>query len=155
VGIRDFLRGLAGRGDDDAQAESVADEAPFGDAPSSGQVAMGEEVVLEAASPTRPVGAVFEDDGTTAYFYALDFRDPDRIQVATHIYDVPSAAEGRLQHVEIRWSSDGSKVGLFINGEPAAAFDFERTVAYSRSPFGLSGRWTSGGWPAEIAEVIS
>jgi hypothetical protein len=98
---------------------------------------------------------VFEDDATTGYFYALDISDPDRIQAAIHVYDVSAAADGRLQFIEIRWSSDGTKAGLFIGGEPNAVFDFGGRVAYSRGPFGLSGRWRSGDWPDGIADLLA
>lgn len=111
--------------------------------------------MLEAASPSRALGASFEDDGTTAYFYALDLKAPERVQAAIHVYDVSSASEGRVQAIEIRWSGDGSRVGLFINGAVNAAFDFDRYLAYSRTQFGLSGRWTRGGWPDDVAELIS
>ena len=111
--------------------------------------------MLEAASPSRQLGASFEDDGTTAYFYALDLAAPERVQAAIHVYDVSSASEGRVQAIEIRWSSDGARVGLFINGGVNAAFDFDRYVAYSRTQFGLSGRWTRGGWPDDVAGLIS
>jgi hypothetical protein len=111
--------------------------------------------LLEAASPSRALGASFEDDGTTAYFYALDLAAPERVQAAIHVYDVSSASEGRVQAIEIRWSGDGSRVGLFINGAVNAVFDFDRYLAYSRTQFGLSGRWTRGGWPEDVAGMIS
>ena len=50
--------------------------------------------MLEAASPSRQLGASFEDDGTTAYFYALDLAAPERVQAAIHVYDAATDAIG-------------------------------------------------------------
>ncbi len=49
----------------------------------------GQDTFIESLSPENNYGVVFEDDGETAYFYALE-RDPDnpepRILDALHIH---------------------------------------------------------------------
>jgi hypothetical protein len=50
---------------------------------------LAEPAIVEAVAPDSPFAAVFEDDGSTGYFYALDIRVPDQqIQDALQVYSV-------------------------------------------------------------------
>jgi hypothetical protein len=47
----------------------------------------GTPTTIEAPSPSVPLAVVFEDDGDTGYFYALELEDRDNpIVDALHIY---------------------------------------------------------------------
>lgn len=80
---------------------------------------------------------VFEDDGETGYFYALDGENKDnQICDALHIYDVSNVVDVDVaSEVEILWSEDGLKSVLLINNYPYAVFDFESRRGYCRTNF--------------------
>ncbi|MFC3652847.1 DUF2251 domain-containing protein [Dyella humi] len=98
---------------------------------------VGSSVVIEGGSPKGNLVAVFEDDGQTGYFYALDMAAAGNpIQDAMHIYNVSQIADREIAStVKIGWSSDGRKVVLLINNHPHAVFDFENRKGYCRSAF--------------------
>jgi hypothetical protein len=100
-------------------------------------IRVGQKVVIEGASPCMPVAAVFEDDGDTGYFYALDnSRQDNPIVDALHIYDVAEVADRDIpSQVQILWSADGLKAALSINGYIHAVFDFEARRGYCRDGF--------------------
>ena len=100
-------------------------------------IAVGEETVIEAPSPTSPYVAVFEDDGATGYFYALDTSRVDNpIVDALHIYDVESVTDAELAStVQIVWSNDGLKAALLINEYAHAVFDFKSRRGCCRNGF--------------------
>jgi hypothetical protein len=72
------------------------------------EIKVGESAVLEGPSPSTPFAAVFEDDGETGYFYALDTTQGENpILDALHIYDVESVSDRhRPSKVRIVWSPD-------------------------------------------------
>jgi hypothetical protein len=72
------------------------------------------------------LAAVFEDDGRTGYFYALDESlEGNPILDAVHIYNVEDISDAHIpSDVKIGWSEDSQKCVLLINGYPHAAFDF-------------------------------
>jgi hypothetical protein len=101
------------------------------------QISVGKAVVLEGPSPTPPYVAVFEDDGTTGYFYALDTsREDNPIVDALHIYDVEGVTDRNLpSHAQIIWSPDHYRAALLINDYPHAVFDFNARRGYCRNGF--------------------
>ena len=98
---------------------------------------MGTPLVLEGASPSGAYAAVFEDDGETGYFYALDPADTAQaIQDALHIYNVQQVQDRhQVSDVRIGWSSDSQAVLLAINGNVHAVFDFGAQQAGCRTGF--------------------
>ena len=112
---------------DDSRPVLVAEKVFF---PGNKTTAMG-------ASPKGRYEAVFEDDGETGYFYGLDSNsEKNPIVDALHIYNAKDVTDGDRESIaQIVWSSDGLKVGLFINDYPHAVFDFERKRGYSRTNF--------------------
>lgn len=98
---------------------------------------VGQELVLEGPSPSAGFVTVFEDDGTTGYFYALDLSRTDNpIVDAVHIYNADNVTDReRPSNVRIVWSRDGLKSALLINDYPHAVFDFEAKRGYSRTGF--------------------
>jgi hypothetical protein len=116
----------------------------------------GEGVIVSGASPSTPFAAVFEDDGETGYFYALDTSKSEyQILDAVHVYDVTQVLDReRASGVEVTWSSDGLRVILRINGYPHAAFDFVKSRGYCRTglPKPAAGGFSSAGheWSDEV-----
>lgn len=101
------------------------------------KIVVGEALALEAASPAGRFLAVFEDDGETGYFYAVERAGEElRILDAVHIYNCSAVTDGKVPSVvQLVWSGDGLKALLVINRYPHAAFDFERKRGYCRSGF--------------------
>jgi hypothetical protein len=90
---------------------------------------VGQPLVVDADSPAGRYATVFEDDGETGSFYAVDtdVEDGHPVQDALLVYvvaDVTDADEAST--LEIGWSGDGLKAVLLVNDMPHAAFDFER-----------------------------
>ena len=90
---------------------------------------VGQALVLDADSPVGRYATVFEDDGETGVFYAIDtdVEDGNPVQDALLVYVGADVIDADLAStLEIGWSDDGLKALLLINDEPHAAFDFER-----------------------------
>ena len=98
---------------------------------------IGTPLTVEGPSPEGDFAAVFEDDGETGYFYALDReRLVEPILDAVCIYDVEDFEPGappRLLH--IIWSPDHTQAALLIDQHPHAVFDFRDKRGYCRSGF--------------------
>lgn len=120
---------------------------------SRADVTIGQDTVIESYSKTNSnYKAVFEDDMSTGYFYAMDMDNPEvPIQDAVHIYDVDSAARKKIpsgSEFIIAWTKDGLKAVLFINNYPHAVIDFENKSAFCRTgiPQTSPGSyWSAGG----------
>ncbi len=115
------------------------------------EIMVGKPIAVESNSPSQPFEAVFEDDGETGYFYALDLRQEDMpIQDALHIYNVAAVTDRAIPStVQIVWSSDGLKAGLIINRFPHAVFDFSAKRGVCRSGFpppAQGSGWTGHDW---------
>jgi hypothetical protein len=113
-------------------------------------VRVGEATVIPSDSSIGRYRAVFEDDGTTGYFYALDTARPDNpIVDALHVYDVERVADGeRACQLLILWSADGLKTVLFLNSYPHAVYNFKAQRGCCRTGFppvaifgGASHKW--------------
>lgn len=116
----------------------------------------GEDTFLESFSPENLYGVVFEDDGDTAYFYAVE-KDPAggglKILDALHIYEAPDpddppppgSGEGGSSKLLIVWSKDWMKCALVLDGYCQAIFDFQAQGGYSINEFPPpNGIWTRG-----------
>jgi hypothetical protein len=111
---------------------------------------VGSPIVLEGRAPCGPFAAVFEDDGDTGFFYALNASlEGNPFQDAVHIYNVANVSEpDKPARAAIGWSIDNRKVVLLINDYPHAIFDFDGKQGYCRSGFPPSnpyGDWSLGG----------
>lgn len=61
------------------------------------EIVRGEEIFIESISTENRFGVAFEDDGETAYFYAMELDEAGagmRILDALHIYEGPEGGEG-------------------------------------------------------------
>lgn len=98
---------------------------------------VGQEIVVECQDPQSSYSVVFEDDGSTGYFYALDMdSESNPIQDAVHIYDVRHVADRHLpSNFEIGWSKEGKRAVLIINSVTQAYYDFNAKEGYCRSGF--------------------
>jgi hypothetical protein len=115
------------------------------------EISVGVSSVVEGSAPESQYVAIFEDDGDTGYFYALDPSiEGNSIQNALHIYNVANVTDRvKPSLVKIGWSMDSKKVVLLINGYPHAIFDFEDKRAFCRTGFPpppSAGLWTLGLW---------
>ena len=114
---------------------------------------VGRPLVVDADSPAGRHVVVFEDDGSTAYFYAIDsdVEDGNPVQDALHVYDVADISDAHVDStLEIGWSDDGLKALLLINDQPHAAFDFARRQGWCQT--GLPPGASASGWsPASRA----
>ena len=90
---------------------------------------VGRPLVVDADSPAGRYAAVFEDDGRTGCFYAVDtdVEDGNPVHDALLVYVAADVTDAdRASTLEIGWSDDGLKALLLINDAPHAAFDFAR-----------------------------
>jgi hypothetical protein len=90
---------------------------------------VGRPLVVDADSPMGRYASVFEDDGQTGVFYAVDtdVEDGNPVQDALLVYLAADVTDGHLPStLEVGWSEDGLKALLLINDAPHAAFDFAR-----------------------------
>lgn len=113
------------------------------------EVFVGRPAVVEGRAPAGQFSAVFEDDGETGYFYAVDpTAQGQTIQDAVHIYNAASVTDRTGPAVvKIGWSGDARKVVLLINDYPHAVFDFDAQQGWCRSGFPPPGvpPWSQGG----------
>lgn len=124
------------------------------------EIHVGTPMAIEGASPAPPFVAVFEDDGDTGYFYALDILRADNpVLDALHIYNVKAVKDRNLSSlVQIVWSNDNQKAALLINKHPHAVFDFKAHRGYCRTgfPTPIKGSWTQHGhdWDDKAMEFF-
>jgi hypothetical protein len=109
-------------------------------------VRVGEPTVVDGPSPQGTFSVVFEDDGDTGYFYALDLRlGGNPIVDAVQVYNVSEVADRhRPSNVQVVWAGDGRKAMLLIDRYPHAIFDFLARRGYCRTGFAspMSTGWT-------------
>ena len=86
-----------------------------------------EEIFESATRPKGDLAGVFEHDGDTGYFY-LYRAEPRKVLAAIHI--LSGHADFGAPDVHVRWTEDGSKVGLFIRGIVWAVFDGARLTSF-------------------------
>ncbi len=101
------------------------------------ELSVGVETVVQSDSLIGRYQTVFEDDGETGYFYALDTEKADNpIVDALHIYNVQSVTDkDKPSELHIIWSGDGMKAALFINSYPHAIYNFADGVGCCRTDF--------------------
>lgn len=119
----------------------------------------GKEAFLDSASGHNSYAVVFEDDGTTGYFYALDTsRSDQQILDAMHIYNADNVTDkSKVSIAKIRWSESGNQAALLINDYPHAVFDFSGKRGYCRTGFPPpSESWSADGheWDDKALEFF-
>src|SRR5262245_15505352 len=121
------------------------------------EITVGTDVVIESLGPGERHQVVFEDEGETGYFYAVDPSNDDYTIVdALHIYDVESVVDHDLPSVVlIIWSQDGEKAALLINNQPHAVFDFTTCRGFCLDEFPdppADGPWTRHPWSVSLRQ---
>lgn len=82
------------------------------------------------------LAVIFEDDGDSGYFYAIDTQQKEAIVDSLHIYNVAAVEQKQIERkLQICWSEDGYFALLLINDYPHAAFDFKQLIAYNHNQF--------------------
>ena len=128
------------------------------------EIVRGEETFIESVAAESRNAVVFEDDGETAYYYAMEMDEAGggmRILDALHIYEVPNEGEeekyeeeavlagrevskrGMVSKMLFVWSKDWMKCALVLDGYCQAIFDFEAHGGYNINEFPPpNGIWT-------------
>jgi len=123
---------------------------------------VGRPLVVDADSPAGRYAAVFEDDGQTGCFYAIDtdVEDGNPVQDALLVYVAADVTDAELPStLEIAWTPDGFKALLLINDAPHAAFDFERRQGWCLSgqpQAAVNKAWSKGprAWSDEVEALF-
>ena len=80
-------------------------------------------------------GVMFEDDGSTGYFYATTEKF-DRIFDALHLYNHDGPGQPRTDDkIFIVWASQLQKAGIFYHDRFQAVIDFKNRIACCRTGF--------------------
>jgi hypothetical protein len=118
----------------------------------------GDETWCGADARVGTCSVVFEDDGDTGYFYAVERIDgKDRILDALHVYDVHDLADGHIpSELEIAWTDDGLHALLTLNGRAHAVFDFGARRGWCRTgaPSAPSTGWSLQGHAWEDVALL-
>jgi hypothetical protein len=96
------------------------------------------ELVIASFPPaSKGLGAVFEDDGTTGYFYVVDQGGEDMEMLdALHIYDVADVTDKQEPvTAQIFWNEEENAVALILNGTCHALYDVKRQAGFCRNAF--------------------
>ncbi|WEK20471.1 MAG: DUF2251 domain-containing protein [Candidatus Pedobacter colombiensis] len=97
---------------------------------------VGEDTFIESTAENDNA-VVFEDNGETGYFYALDRSNIDlKMLDGVHIYNVANVTDrDKPSTVKILWTVDLTKAFLSINNYYHAVFDFQNHAGYCRNGF--------------------
>ena len=108
---------------------------------------VGQETFIESCPDNCEYAVVFEDDGTTGYFYALERPENSEMKIldAVHIYNVVKVTDKHIpSEVKIFWNKDLTKSALMINEYCHAIMDFNNKKGLSRTGFPKPGQtWAS------------
>src|SRR3954468_15520066 len=108
------------------------------------EIRVGAPRVIAADAPAGPYGVVFEDDGETGYAYGTRrrfLRAPEVLD-ALHLYNVDAIRDRDRPHaLEVRWSPDGTRAAVLINGYAHAAFAFAEQRAACMTAFPPPSAW--------------
>jgi hypothetical protein len=94
------------------------------------------DTILDSTAPGGERSVVFEDDGTTGYFYALRPGAETPIVDALHVYDVATVADRHIAvKIQLVWDESWTAAVLLINGHSHALYDFQRSAGFCRNAF--------------------
>ena len=122
---------------------------------------VGEPTAAEAPAFNQKYATVFEDDGQTAYFYALNMENKEMpIADALHIYNLDNVTDKNIpSKVQIVWAKDNSVSILYINGYTHAVYNFDEEYGFCRNNFpppAQNGGWSVNGheWDQKYFEKL-
>ena len=94
------------------------------------------DTLLDSTAAAGTLGVVFEDDGTTGYFYAVRPGSEHTILDALHVYNVADVEDRQIPvTVQLFWTVTESAAALIINGYCHALYDFQRQAGFCRNAF--------------------
>ena len=94
------------------------------------------DTFLDSTAVAGEWSVIFEDDGTTGYFYAIRPGAETEILDALHVYDVVNIADRQIPvTVQIFWDETWTAALLLINGYGHALYDFRRSAGFCRNAF--------------------
>lgn len=104
---------------------------------------VGQDTFIDSTAENNNA-VVFEDDGETGYFYAVDRNKGLDILDALHIYNVADVADKDIPStIKILWTEDLNTAILSINNYYHAVFDFQNKAGYCRTGFpAANSKWT-------------
>ena len=97
----------------------------------------GDETWYASDAPVGCHSVVFEDDGETGYFYAVERQGADmQILDAVQIYAVRNVVDREIpSELRVVWTEGGQQAALYLNSYPHAVFDFQARRGYCRMGF--------------------
>jgi hypothetical protein len=94
------------------------------------------DTIVESTAAGGAHSVIFEDDGTTGYFYAVRPGAELEILDALHVYDVADVADRHLPvKVQLMWDETWTAALLLLNGYGHALYDFQRAAGFCRNAF--------------------
>lgn len=94
------------------------------------------DTLLESQAARGSVGVIFQDDGTTAYLYAIRPGTELDILDALHIYNVEDIADRHIPvTAQVFWNVAETAAVLLLNGQSHALYDFQRQAGFCRNAF--------------------
>jgi len=95
-----------------------------------------ESFLLSSEAANHEFQVMFEDDGTTGYFYALRNAAESEILDALHVYNVADVLDRTTPvTAQIFWDAAQSTAVLLIEGHSHALYDFPRRAGFCRNAF--------------------
>jgi hypothetical protein len=92
--------------------------------------------LISSAASNNEFQVLFEDDGTTGYFYALRNANELELLDALHIYNVADIEDREVPiTAQIFWDEAQNTAVLLINGKSHALYDFQRQAGFCRNAF--------------------
>ena len=94
------------------------------------------DTFIDSTSADGMIGVVFEDDGTTGYFYAVRPGSTMELLDALHVYDVADVSDRQVPvTLQVFWDVAGTAAALLINGYCHALYDFQRMAGFCRNAY--------------------
>ncbi|KUG06335.1 DUF2251 domain-containing protein [Solirubrum puertoriconensis] len=92
--------------------------------------------LLASKASHQEFEVMFEDDGTTGYFYAIRSKPEPEILDALHVYNVADVADRNVPvTAQVLWDETEGAAALVLNGYCHALFDFRQLAGFCRNAF--------------------
>jgi hypothetical protein len=88
------------------------------------------DIYRSATNQDGRLGAVFEQDDQTAFFYLIDLIVSGGMRI-TEAFDVATLVTTDAD-VDVKWNAHGNVAGLFCEGGLIAVFDVRAGAPYGR-----------------------
>ena len=94
------------------------------------------DTIVDSTAVGGERSVIFEDEGTTGYFYVVRPGIELEILDALHVYDVANIADRHVPvKVQLVWDETWTAALLLINGYGHALYDFQRSAGFCRNAF--------------------